>query len=74
MKRVAVRLGVKPSKYPKVKPDTIRKTFVLCDSACPTTILAFFALVACEVVSDDCPYLWLRNTQLERRVQNSPDW
>ena len=33
----------------------ISKTFVLCDSACPTTILAFFALASCEVVSDDLP-------------------
>jgi GNAT superfamily N-acetyltransferase len=33
----------------------ISKTFVLCDSANPTTILAFFALAACEVVSDDLP-------------------
>ncbi len=33
----------------------ISKTFVLCDSACPATILAFFSLAACEVVSDDLP-------------------
>jgi GNAT superfamily N-acetyltransferase len=33
----------------------ISKTFVLVDSGQPKTILGFFSLTACEVVSDDLP-------------------
>ncbi|MCD4688091.1 MAG: GNAT family N-acetyltransferase [Desulfuromonadaceae bacterium] len=33
----------------------ISKTFVLVDSAQPQTILGFFSLTACEVVSEDLP-------------------
>ncbi len=33
----------------------ISKTFILFDSEEPTTILGFFALAACEVVSEDLP-------------------
>jgi len=38
----------------------ISKTFVLVDSAKPRTIMGFFSLAACEVVSENLPLSWGR--------------
>lgn len=38
----------------------ISKTFVLVDSSKPKTIIGFFSLAACEVISDNLPPLWRR--------------
>jgi len=38
----------------------ISKTFVLVDSAKPKTIVGFFSLAACEVISENLPPAWSR--------------
>ena len=51
----------------------LSKTFVLVDRQQPEEIIAYMTLVVCEVLADQIPHQWAKNTRIGYRPPNSQD-